>query len=119
MFDHVKKIHLPYTIIDVGWWFQLSIPKIPSGRSEYATIMPSNTIAGEGNVPSALTDSRDIGRWVAQIIADNRTCNKMVLAYNELLSHNQALNLFERLSSEKVERNYVRKQLLWGTKSPD
>ncbi|KAH8893547.1 NAD(P)-binding protein [Thozetella sp. PMI_491] len=105
IFDHVKKLHLPYTIIDVGWWFQLSIPRVASGRTDYATIMPANTIAGNGDVPSALTDSRDIGRWVARIISDDRTLNKMVLAYNEVLSQNQVISLFEKLSGEMVERN--------------
>lgn len=107
VFDHIKKIRVPYTIIDVGWWFQLSIPSLPSGRAKYASIMAANTVAGDGDIPSALTDSRDIGRWVARIIADERTLNKQVFAYNEVMSPNQVRDLFERLSGEKIEYNSV------------
>ncbi|KAF4462592.1 isoflavone reductase family [Fusarium albosuccineum] len=113
--NHIKKIHLPYTIIDVGWWFQLSIPTIPSGRTKYAALAPANTIAGDGTVLSALTDSRDIGLWVARIIADPRTLNKMVLAYNELLSQNQVHELLEKLSGEKTERQHMAEQALLDT----
>lgn len=101
------KIYLPYTIIDVGWWFQISIASIPSGRTQYALTVPGNTIAGGENVASAMTDLRDIGHYVARIIADSRTLNKAVLTYNEVLSQNEAYELFERLSGEKIERTYV------------
>ncbi|ETS82850.1 hypothetical protein PFICI_04726 [Pestalotiopsis fici W106-1] len=107
VFDHVKKIRVPYTIIDVGWWFQLSIPGLPSGRGQYATIMAANTVAKDGDLPSALTDSRDIGRWVARIIADEKTLNKQVFAYNEVMSPNQVRDLFERLSGEKIEYHSI------------
>ncbi|KAH6985221.1 hypothetical protein EDB80DRAFT_733652 [Ilyonectria destructans] len=110
--NHIKKIYLPYTIIDVGWWFQLSIPIIPSGRTNYAAVMPATMIAGDGTVPSALTDSRDIGRWVARIITDPRTLNKMIFAYNELVSQNQMHELLERLSGEKTERQYISKEAI-------
>lgn len=69
--------------------------------------MAANTVAGDGDIPSALTDSRDIGRWVARIIADERTLNKQVFAYNEVMSPNQVRDLFERLSGEKIEYNSV------------
>lgn len=65
-------------------------------------------IAGDGNVLFALTDVRDIGSYVARIITDSRTLNRMVLAYNEVLSQNQIYDLLERLSGEKLERKYVR-----------
>ncbi|KAK1546766.1 isoflavone reductase [Colletotrichum paranaense] len=77
---HAKKIRLPYTVIDVGWWYQLSIPRLPSGRIDSATPLPVNFIAGDGNTLSALTDVRDVGRFTARIIADPRTINKMMSA---------------------------------------
>lgn len=106
--DHIKKIYLPYTVIDVGWWYQLTSPKVPSGRLDYALIAPSEGLFGGGTLPSALTDSRDIGRYVAKIIADPRTLNKMVFAYNEVLTQRQVYETVERLSGEKLEYNYVR-----------
>ncbi|KAK1466241.1 isoflavone reductase [Colletotrichum cuscutae] len=53
---HAKKIRLPYTVIDVGWWYQLSIPRLPSGCIDSATPLPVDFIAGDGNTLSALTD---------------------------------------------------------------
>lgn len=59
-------------------------------------------------MPSALTYLHDIGRYVAKIIADPRTLNKMVFVYNELWTQQQIVAKVEELSGEKIERNYVR-----------
>jgi hypothetical protein len=93
----------------VGWWYQISFPRLPSGKVEYAAVRldSRNEIMGDGNVPSAMTDLRDIGRYLARIIADDRTLNKMVLAYNTVLSQNQTYGLLEKLSGEKIERYHV------------
>ncbi|KAJ0269911.1 hypothetical protein Brms1b_012369 [Colletotrichum noveboracense] len=56
---------------------------------------------------SAITDVRDIGTYVARIIADPRTLNHMVFAYNELITQNQVYDLLEKMSGEKVERNHI------------
>ncbi|KAH6996054.1 hypothetical protein BKA56DRAFT_570492 [Ilyonectria sp. MPI-CAGE-AT-0026] len=105
--NHIKRTYVPYTIIDVGWWFQLTLPALPSGRLDYALVGAPDAIAGDGSVPSALTDLRDVGRYVARIIADPRTLNQMVFAYNELLTQTQVYDLLERVSGETIQRNYV------------
>lgn len=105
--DHVKKIYLPYTVIDVGWWYQISPPRLSSGRIDYAINYPLEQITGDGNTPSARTDVRDIGKYVARIVADSRTLNRSVFAYNEVLTENEVFEILERLSGEKVERKYV------------
>ncbi|KAF7556709.1 hypothetical protein G7Z17_g1236 [Cylindrodendrum hubeiense] len=110
--NHIKKIHLPYTIIDVGWWFQLTLPRLASGRIDYALIMPGNIIAGDGDVATALTDIRDIGRYVARIISDPRTVNAMVFSYTELLSQNQVFQLLEKLSGETIDRTNMSKDAI-------
>ncbi|KAJ5662295.1 NAD(P)-binding protein [Penicillium maclennaniae] len=107
VYNHIREIGLPFTIIDVGWWYQVSFPKLPSGRIDYASIIPVDEIVGDGNMPSALTDVRDIGRYVARIIVDPRTLNKMILAYNEVFSQNEIYDLLESLGGEKLERKYV------------
>lgn len=66
-----------------------------------------NIVPGDGSIPTAATDISDVGRYVARIIADPRTLNKMVFAYTELLSTNQAYEMMEKLSGEKVQRDYV------------
>ena len=108
VYNHIKTLYLPYTILDVGWWYQIAFPKLPSGKIDYAVALPGNELAGKGNVPSALTHLRDIGKYVAKIITDDRTLNKMVLAYNEMWSPLQVYDLLEKLSGEKLERKYVR-----------
>ena len=107
MLNHIKSIHLPYTVVDVGWWYQVNLPRLPSGRIDYAVMETADGIAGDGNVPFALTDLRDVGKYVARIIADPRTLNRMVFAYNEVLTHNQLYDLQEKLSGEKLDRRYV------------
>lgn len=106
MYNHVKQLYLPYTILDVGWWYQISFPKLPSGKIDYVVGIPGQRIPGDGKVPSALTDLRDIGRYVARIIVDERTLNKMVFVYNEIWTPNQIYDLMERLSGETMERKY-------------
>ncbi|KAM0547780.1 hypothetical protein ACHAPJ_010241 [Fusarium lateritium] len=105
--NHIKKIHLPFTVVDIGWWYQVNLPKLPSGRIDYAAMETADGIAGDGNVPFALTDVRDIGSCVARIITDPRTLNRMVFAYNEVWTQNRVYDLLESLSGEKLDRKYV------------
>lgn len=107
VFNLVKRLHLPYTIIDVGWWCQISFPALPSGKIDYAVSFPNQYIPGDGNTPSALTDLRDVGKYVARIIKDERTLNKMVFAYYELRSQNKICDALEQLSGEKIPRRYT------------
>lgn len=104
--DHIKKIYLPYTIIDVGWWYQIGTPRVPSGKLDYAIIAPLD-ILGDGNVSVALTDLRDVGRYVARVITDPRTLNQHVFAYNEVKTQQEVFDLVEQKSGEKVERTVV------------
>lgn len=107
IFAHIKALYLPFTSIDVGWWHQLTSPGVPSGRLNDALAFPASEIFGNGEVPSAVTNVKDIGRFVARIIADERTLNKQVFAYGEVLTQNQVWDIVEKASGEKVERNYV------------
>jgi hypothetical protein len=61
-------------------------------------------IVGGGNVPSALTDLRDAGRYVAKIIINDRTLNRMVLAYNTVMTQNQIYDLVEEMSGKSLNR---------------
>lgn len=105
--NHIKKVNLPYTVVDVGWWYQVTLPRLPSGRIDYAVMETSDIIAGDGNVPMAVTDLRDVGKYVARIISDPRTLNKMVFAYSEIFTYSQMYDLMEKLSGEKLHRKYV------------
>lgn len=115
VYNETKKLGLPYTILDVGWWYQISFPELPSGKIDYAVGIPGQRIAGDGTQLSALTDLRDIGRFVAKIIVDDRTLNKMVLVYGEMWSQNEVYDLLEKISGEKLERKYVSQPELEAT----
>ncbi|CAG9993006.1 unnamed protein product [Clonostachys byssicola] len=112
LLDHIKSIYLPYTVIDVGWWYQLSLPPLPSGKLANALTMPVQTISGNGNTETALIDKRDIGKYVARVIVDPRTLNKSVFVYNEIWTQNRIFDLMEKLSSEEIPRNHVNEQVL-------
>lgn len=107
VYNLVKRLHIPYTIIDVGWWYQFSLPALPSGKIDYALVVPIKSIPGDGNAPSARTDLRDVGKYVVRAIRDERTLNAMVFVYNELWTANQIHDLVEKLSGEKIPRNYA------------
>ncbi|EXL80368.1 hypothetical protein FOPG_06005 [Fusarium oxysporum f. sp. conglutinans race 2 54008] len=105
--DHIQRIYLPYTVIDIGWWYQLTLPRVPSGKLDGSLVFPNNNIIAGGNNPSALTDVRDIGKYVAAIVSDPRTINKRVLAYSELKTQNEIHKLVEKVIGEKPESTSV------------
>jgi nucleoside-diphosphate-sugar epimerase len=105
----IQRARLPYTIIDVGCWYQVWVPRVPSGRSDHAhSIYIDHRIVGDGSVRFALTDLSDIGKYVAQIVADPRTVNRRVLAYTEVLSMNEIWDVMAKASGEKPLKDYVR-----------
>jgi NmrA-like family protein len=106
--QHIKKLFLPYTVIDVGYWYQLSCPRLPSGRFDYATFPGMNaSLHGDGEALNILTDLRDVGHFVARIVYDERTLNKSVFCWGDVLSENQVYEILEEVSGEKLERHYV------------
>ena len=107
VYNHVKQLVLPFTIIDVGWWYQIAYPRLPSGKIDYSMNTANDEIIADGNIPTALTDLRDVGRYVARIIRDDRTLNKYVFAYNVVVTQNEIYQLLEHISGEKIERHYV------------
>ncbi|KAJ9364962.1 isoflavone reductase family protein [Paecilomyces variotii] len=107
IYNEIKRLAVGHTIIDVGFWHQISFPRVPSGRVDYATVIPDNNIHAGGNAPNILTDLRDIGRFVARIIADERTLNKYVYTWGDVLTENEIFSIVEELSGEKIDRNYV------------
>ncbi|KAF1978941.1 NAD(P)-binding protein [Bimuria novae-zelandiae CBS 107.79] len=102
MLDHVRSLYLPYTVIDIGWWYQLFLPSLPSGTIKVQRETSIARIIGDGNTPWALTDNRDIGKFVAKMIADPRILNKP----------NEVWEIFEKVSGESVPREYVTKEEL-------
>jgi uncharacterized protein YbjT (DUF2867 family) len=112
-YQAIWQAHLPYTIIDVGFWHQISLFTLPSGKADYAAILrPSETVTGDGNKLNLLTDQRDVGRFVARIIKDERTLNKWVYTWGDILTQNEIVKLEEELSGEKIKTQHVRSPYL-------
>lgn len=114
--NHIKLQRVPYTIIDVAWWYQILPYKVPSGRADY--VVPygpedTNHIPGDGNVRVSFADLTAVGDKVARIFADPRTVNKYVHMYDEVMTHHQVLEILEDVSGEKIERAYVSKLFLY------
>ncbi|KAI1473783.1 hypothetical protein K445DRAFT_271344 [Daldinia sp. EC12] len=103
----IQRLYLPYTVIDVGWWIDQSVPALPSGRTDHVSVKVLDIVPGDGSVPMAYTNLPDIGTYVAKIIADPRTLNKKVFAHTETLTPIQMRELLEELSGEKITRNYM------------
>ncbi|KAF9886755.1 hypothetical protein FE257_011132 [Aspergillus nanangensis] len=104
IYNEIKRLVVPHTIIDVGFWHQISFPRVPSGRVDYAMMMPKATIHAGGNAPNILTDLRDIGRFVARIIEDDRTLNKYIYTWSDVLSENEIFDIVQQVSGEEIER---------------
>ena len=64
-------------------------------------------VHGDGEAPNLLIDLREIGSFVARIIDDERTLNKYVVCYGDVLSENQIFSTLEELSGEKLKASIV------------
>ncbi|KAJ5710631.1 Isoflavone reductase family protein [Penicillium malachiteum] len=100
--QHMYKLHLPYTIIDNGFWYQASFPQVPSGKLEHAMIDENLEVFGDGNTRDCMTDLADIARYTAKIIGDERTLNKKVFCYGTVATQNEVMSIMEKVSGEKV-----------------
>lgn len=71
MYAHIKSISLPYTIVDVGWWYQISYPKLPSGKVDCCLTMPADEIFGTGEGMVGGLRSYEVGvGWVHRGLED-------------------------------------------------
>jgi hypothetical protein len=61
----------------------------------------------DGESPNLLTDLGDIGHFVARIVADERTLNKYVFTWGDVLTEKEIYSIMEELSGEQIERKYV------------
>lgn len=104
--DHIKKLYVPYTVIDIGWWYQMVTPRSPMEPDPKAFTQPM-PIVGYGDVKIGLTDNRDIGRFVARIIADERTLNQSVFAFGDLKTLTEAWTEVDDVFGTTVMKSHV------------
>ncbi|KLO11918.1 NAD(P)-binding protein [Schizopora paradoxa] len=98
--DYIKSIGLGYTFIDVGIWAAVMLPSDKEEAED--TFMPaaSHAITGAGNVKNAVTHIPDIGKFVAEIIDDDRTLNKYVFCWAEELTQNELWDIARKAKAE-------------------
>jgi hypothetical protein len=101
--DHIFRHGLGYTIIDVGYWYQISFLRVPSGKFDYITLLPAREIRAGGTAPNMLIDKRDLGKITARTIKDERTLNKKVYVYGEVLSQNEIRAIIEEKTGETTD----------------
>ncbi|KAK2743139.1 isoflavone reductase family protein [Colletotrichum kahawae] len=121
--NEIKSLHLPWTVINVGWWYAGFLPRLASGRTDYvrpAGLLPEqNFVPGDGEAVCSMIDARDVGRYVARIIQDPRTLNKQVSASNFAPKLNELYALMEEISGEKIEKTYVSQTLFQQLSAKD
>jgi uncharacterized protein YbjT (DUF2867 family) len=105
--DHMFRHRLGFTIVDTGFWYQASIPRVPSGLFDNAIFMPANEVYAGGATRNMLIDARDIGRMVVRILKDERTLNKRVIAYGAVLSQSEIHETIEKRTGEKLDLKQV------------
>ncbi|KAK2610051.1 hypothetical protein N8I77_003510 [Diaporthe amygdali] len=108
--NHLKKIRMPYTIIDIGYWHEIMIPRIESERLNHRALYSTFYFVDDGSALCATTYLPDVGRYVERIIADPRTLNRMVFAYGEITTQRAAVDMVERLSGEKCQVQVVKSE---------
>ncbi|KAK2772260.1 isoflavone reductase family protein [Colletotrichum kahawae] len=110
IYEELEACGIPYTVIDVGWWYNGFIPEVPSGKTDHAIALPDflrNLVPGDGKMKTYVIDNEDVGKFVARIIVDPRTVNKRVMAAGASMSFNEMFAVAEELTGETVTRNHV------------
>ncbi|CRK21194.1 hypothetical protein BN1708_013024 [Verticillium longisporum] len=108
--NHIKKLYLPYTAVDVGWWYQMTIPRPLTQPADPKAFVQPMPIVDEGNVIIALTDNRDIAPFVARIITDETTLNHLVFVYGEVKTTAEAWSEAEAIAGVSAEKKHATPQ---------
>jgi len=98
--DYIKSIGLGYTFIDVGIWTAVMVPADKEEPED--TFMPalSHVITGSGDVKNAITHIPDIGKFVAEIIDDERTLNQYVFCWGAEKTQNELWEIAWKAKAE-------------------
>lgn len=105
--DQIFALKLGFTIIDVGYWYEISYPRVPSGKFDYATMLARNQVIEGGTAPNMLIAKKDVGPITAEIIKDERTLNKRVYVCGDVLNQNEIIEIIEKKTGEEVELTIV------------
>ncbi|KAL0952363.1 hypothetical protein HGRIS_006642 [Hohenbuehelia grisea] len=110
--DYIVKVGVPYTIITVGFWYEVLFPPVPPyvppvpEYAEFADLVYQTV--GTGNVKTAGVNREHVGKFVARIIDDEGTINKGVLANEDELTINEVWDIAEKYVPGKISPLRVR-----------
>ena len=90
---------------------QLYLPLPLRSKASAGVLKMSRNIYGAGDDKNMVTDLNNIGTWVARIIADPRTVNKLVQVWEDEVTQIEAREIGERVSGDgeqlRGQRSYV------------
>ncbi|KAF8920525.1 hypothetical protein CPB85DRAFT_1556573 [Mucidula mucida] len=95
--EYIKELGLPYTFIEVGWWLQGMFP-YPHATPENSFI--TKTYVGDRQQRVLYTELHSIGTFVARILADPRTLNQTVIAYDGEANLDDIYTVASKISGE-------------------
>ena len=80
---------------------EVLLPPIGSAKAEFTD--HSKIRYGTGNVKTAVIDRADIGKFVAWIIADERTLKRYVFCWTEEVTQDEIFALAKRVSGQRLD----------------
>jgi hypothetical protein len=86
---------------------QLSFPYSFKAKKTFVTDL-SDVFVVDGNKKSALTDLRDVGKFVARIVEDPRTLNQYVFVWSEERTMQECWDLGAKITGEDLESKKVK-----------
>jgi hypothetical protein len=81
---------------------EISVPHRSGATDAYAPLLRS--FYGDGEIRSAVTNRRHIGDFVSRIIADPRTLNQHVFAYEVEVNQKEIYEICGRISGEDFHK---------------
>jgi len=106
--EYIKSLGLNFTFIDIGWWMQITVPFSIHSKSPIAHM--SYEIHGDGKKKNLVTNLENVGKWVARIVADERTLNRSVIIWDDEITWQEAKEIGVKASGEGED---MRKKLVY------
>ncbi|KAJ8688905.1 hypothetical protein PTI98_012980 [Pleurotus ostreatus] len=101
--DYIKELGLGYTFIEVGTWLHVMFPPLHSATD---TLLTHKSYPGDKKQKTIYSTMPTIGKLVARIIADPRTLNQAVVAYDGEISLGEIWAIAERITGEDFSDYY-------------
>ncbi|KAH8825364.1 NAD(P)-binding protein [Flagelloscypha sp. PMI_526] len=95
----IEEHSIPHTFIQVGWWANNMFP-LPHDITRSFLPDAGKQFAGSGTVPVSWIDYSSVGKLIALIIADPRTLNQVVHAYDGEATLNETWALGTKITGE-------------------